>query len=88
MTHYYMVHYRISDPAKFWAGVNGQLATVPKDVKIHFSAPNQNGSELTSLWEGADPGVLQQFLKTTTMGGAANFEAMKVDIGKAFGLPI
>jgi hypothetical protein len=88
MSRYFMVHYRISDPKNFWNGVESNLNSAPAGTKIIFSAPNQSGSELTSLWEGADdPSALQQYLRRTA-GSHANFETMEIDVGRAFGLPV
>lgn len=81
-----LVQHRISDPERFWRGAEEFVASQPKDVKLHASYPNEDGTRATCLWEAGSVEAVQDPLDRFTAGISRN-EYIAIDPARAIGLP-
>jgi hypothetical protein len=81
-----IVHHQISDPQKFWGDPEGFFASIPTGLKVHAGYPSADLKRATILWECDDLPHLRAFVDEITTGMAKN-EYLRVDEGKAVGLP-
>jgi hypothetical protein len=83
---YIVVKHNISNPAKFWETAQASMATLPKDVKLHSTLPNRDGSNAVCLWEANSIDTVKEAIEPL-LGQISRNEYFEVDANKAIGLP-
>ncbi len=87
MARSFLVHYKMTDPRAFWKDLEGSITSLPSQLKVLFSTPNITGTELVTLWEEAENGTLDGYLKKHP-GSLATYSVMEVDLKRTRGLPM
>jgi hypothetical protein len=83
---YIVVKHNISNPAKFWDTAQASIPTLPKDVKLHSTLPNREGSNAVCLWEANSIDAVKAAIEPL-LGEISRNEYFEVDAKKAIGLP-
>ena len=81
-----VVKHSISNPAKFWETAQAAIPTLPKEVKLHSTLPNHDGSTAVCLWEANSIDVVKGAVEPL-LGQDSRNEYFEVDAKKAIGLP-
>ena len=83
---YIVVKHNISNPAKFWETAQAAIPTLPKDMKLHSTLPNHEGSNAVCLWEANSIDAVKEAIEPL-LGQISRNEYFEVDAKKAIGLP-
>ena len=83
---YIVVKHNISNPTKFWETAQAVIPTLPKDVKVHSTLPNRDGSHAVCVWEASSIDAVKKIIEPS-IGQISKNEYFEVDAKKAIGLP-
>lgn len=81
---YAIAIHTISDPEKFWAGV--QDLEVPKALTLHSTIGKQDGTKAVCLWEADSVESIREFVEPATEGISTN-EYFEANEEYSMGLP-
>ena len=83
---YIVVKHNISNPAKFWETAQAAMLALPKDMKLHSTLPNHDGSNAVCLLEANSIDAVKEAIEPL-LGQISRNEYFEVDAKKAIGLP-
>ena len=81
---YAIAIHTISDPEKFWAGV--ETLEVPGGLTLHSTIGNQDGTKAVCVWEADSVDSIRNFIDPATEGISSN-EYFQANEQYSMGLP-
>jgi hypothetical protein len=83
---YIIAEHEITNPKTFWEKAQSVLASLPSNVKVHQTLPNQDGTKAVCLWEAATVDQVKGIVEGA-VGNVSRNTYFAVEPSNAMGLP-